>query len=624
MAKARERSQLRVLGVTGRMRSDLLIGTALQTTTFLVLSYPAWAQPAPNAMPTGGSVVAGSAAITQTANATTINQASQRAAINWQSFNVGSQQQVNFAQPSASAVALNRVTGPDPSQIAGKLSANGQVVLVNQAGVTFYKGAQVNAQSLIVSTADVSNANFMAGKLVFDKAGNPNASVVNQGTITVKQAGLAALVAPRVANSGVINARLGHVVLAGAKTATLDLYGDGLLSLDVSNQVTKAPVGPGGKTVNALVTNTGTINASGGTVQLTAAAADGVLQTLVQAGGKISANTVGAQTGTVTVAGIGGSVTVTGVLSAAGLAAGTVGGQVAVNATGNVTLASSARINASGSAGGGTVAIGTTSQRAVGGPGTTSAMTAANVTVRKGATITANATKAGNGGRVAVLSAGTTTMNGSIAAMGGTQSGNGGFVEVSGNNLALSGSVNVLAPNGTLGTILLDPTNLAIVGGGLTSSSVDGEFSGGTLASGAADGAPLPSTVLASTLNTLGLSGNVIVQASGTIDVQAAINVNAGLTMQAGGNLTIETGASIQAGGNILLQAGTINPGAALESDANITSGGNVFVQSSGGITVNGVVTTATGGLASFQANSFSITGGEAGGGLDCDRNRNV
>ena len=83
----------------------------------------------------------------------------------------------------------------------------------------------------------------MAGELVFDQAANPNAAVVNQGTITVRQAGLAALVAPQVANSGVINAQLGHVVLAGAKTATLDLYGDGLVSLDVSNQVTKTPVG---------------------------------------------------------------------------------------------------------------------------------------------------------------------------------------------------------------------------------------------------------------------------------------------------------------------------------------------------------------------------------------------
>ena len=111
-------------------------------------------------------------------------------------------------------------------------------------------------------------------------------AVVNQGTITVKQAGLAALVAPQVANSGAITARLGHVVLAGAKTATLDLYGDGLLSLDVTNQVTQAPVGRDGKPVTALVTNSGVILADGGTVQLTARAADGLVQNLVQAGGK--------------------------------------------------------------------------------------------------------------------------------------------------------------------------------------------------------------------------------------------------------------------------------------------------------------------------------------------------
>ena len=164
---------------------------------------------------------AGSASISYSAPAatTTIDQASQRAAINWQSFNVGGQQTVSFVQPSASATALNRVHSPNPSQIAGKIDANGQVVLINQSGVIFYKGAQVNTAGLIVSAAGMSNANFMAGKMVFDKAAKPNAAIVNQGTLTVKQAGLAALVAPRVANSGVIDATLGHVVLAGAKTA---------------------------------------------------------------------------------------------------------------------------------------------------------------------------------------------------------------------------------------------------------------------------------------------------------------------------------------------------------------------------------------------------------------------
>ena len=292
MARGRHTNEVRLLGVVRRKRSALLMSTALQATVALVLATPAMAQPAPNARPTGGAVVAGSAAISQTASNTAINQSSQRAAVNWKSFNVGSQQSVTFNQPSASAMTLNRVTGPDPSQIAGRIDANGQIVLVNQSGVTFYKGAQVNVNGLMVTAAGISNRNFMAGAMIFDQPGNPNARIDNQGSITVRQAGLAALVAPQVANSGVITAKLGHVVLAGAKTATLDLYGDGLLSLDVSNQVTQAPAG-----ATALVTNTGVIIADGGTVQLTARAADGIVQALVQAGGRIRAATVGAQTG---------------------------------------------------------------------------------------------------------------------------------------------------------------------------------------------------------------------------------------------------------------------------------------------------------------------------------------
>ena len=72
--------------------------------------------------------------------------------------------------------------------------------------------------------------------MVFDQPARPNAGSRTTATITVKQTGLAALVAPQVANSGVINAKLGHVVLAGAEDATLDLYGDGLVSIDVTGR----------------------------------------------------------------------------------------------------------------------------------------------------------------------------------------------------------------------------------------------------------------------------------------------------------------------------------------------------------------------------------------------------
>ena len=151
------------------------------------------------------------------------------------------------------------------------------------------------------------------------------------------------------------------------ETATLDLYGDGLLAIDVTGQVVQAPNG-----ATALVTNTGLIRADGGTVQLTARAADGVVQTLVDAGGTIRANTVGDRTGTIVLNGVGGDITVAGQLDATGTAPGTAGGRIGINGSGSVAIAAGARIDASGQAGGGIVAVGTTLARAAGGPGTAS------------------------------------------------------------------------------------------------------------------------------------------------------------------------------------------------------------------------------------------------------------
>ncbi|MBN8902947.1 MAG: filamentous hemagglutinin N-terminal domain-containing protein, partial [Rhodospirillales bacterium] len=423
------------LRLVRRSRAALLRATALQGCAALVLALPAVAQPAPNARPTGGQVVAGSASIRQDAAQTTITQSSQRAAVDWKSFDVGSQQTVRFQQPSASAVTLNRVTGPDPSQIAGRIQANGQVVLTNPSGVTFARGAQVDTAGLIVSAAGISNQNFMAGRMIFDQPARRDAAIVNQGTLTVRQAGLAALVAPQVRNTGTITARLGHVVLAGARAATLDLYGDGLVAIDVTRQVTETPRGADGKPVTSLVTNSGVVRASGGTVQLTASAVDGVVTTLVTAGGSIAAATRAGRPGTIAIGGLGGNVVVTGTLAAEGTRAGTRGGAVEVTATGSVTVASGARVLASGRAGGGTVAIGTTLPRARSlGPTGASVATpaAAATTIEPGARIAADAGTSGNGGRVAILSAGRTRMDGAISARGGTSGGEGGLVEVSG------------------------------------------------------------------------------------------------------------------------------------------------------------------------------------------------
>ena len=556
-------------------KATLLMGTALQATVMLVLSQPAGAQPAPNARPLGGSVVGGSATISRTPNNTAINQSTQRAAIDWKSFDVGSQQRVTFNQPSSSAATLNRVTGPDPSQIAGRIDANGQVVLLNQSGVVFYKGAQVNTNGLVVSAIGMSNQGVKGfldtGKLALDQAGNPNARVENQGTITIKQAGLAALVAPEVANSGVINAKLGHVVLAGAKTATLDLYGDGLLSLDVTNQVTQAPVNKDGTTATALVTNTGVIIADGGTVQLTARAADGIVQNLVRAGGKIRAATMGDQTGSVALNGVGGSVIVEGQLSAPGNAPGTTGGNIEVVSNRNVTIASGAQINASGKAGGGVVAIGTTLARAKGGPSVTPTMTAANTFIQSDARIRADAGTAGNGGIVTVLATSATTMAGAITARGGPQGGNGGLVEISGDQLGLSGQVDVSAPKGTIGTILLDPSTLEIINGAKGAGDQDGNLNPtGTIL---ANGADTPRNQVSNgEINSL--TGSIVLQAQNdlSIDNNTPITLlpNASLALEGvKGDIVIGTGSPITASGTGSIQ---VLAGGALTLDSNLAT----------------------------------------------------
>src|SRR6185503_4994394 len=134
------------------------------------------------ALPTGGRVVAGQAAISQAGAALTIQQNTARAAIDWQTFNIGASAAVVFSQPSASAIALNRVLGADPSQIFGRLSANGRVFLTNPNGILFAPGAQVDVGGLLASTLSMSTDDFMSGRYLLRGDGGGGA-IANYGTL---------------------------------------------------------------------------------------------------------------------------------------------------------------------------------------------------------------------------------------------------------------------------------------------------------------------------------------------------------------------------------------------------------------------------------------------------------
>ena len=180
-------------------------------------------------LPTGAQIVRGQVLINTTGKVMDVHQQSSKAIVNWQSFDIGHGYEVNVNQPSARAAMLARVIGANPSEIYGKLTANGHLYLVNPNGILFGSGAQIDVNRLIASTLNISDDNFWNGNLVFE--GNSDAAVKNLGTINAESA---ALIARHVDNAGAINANQIGLVGASSKV-TLDNFGNGgKLSIDFS------------------------------------------------------------------------------------------------------------------------------------------------------------------------------------------------------------------------------------------------------------------------------------------------------------------------------------------------------------------------------------------------------
>lgn len=191
------------------------------------------------ALPSGNSLVAGQATVsTPAAGQMQINQTSNRAIINWQSFGIAAGEAVNITQPNSQAALLNRVVGNSGSEIFGKLTANGQVFLVNPNGVLFGRGAEVNVGGLVASSLNIANDDFMNSNLKFFKDGTAG-SVVNQGSIS---AGFAALLGPIVDNSGSIITYKGSTALGAADAVTLNFDANGLIALKLDQGAYNAQV----------------------------------------------------------------------------------------------------------------------------------------------------------------------------------------------------------------------------------------------------------------------------------------------------------------------------------------------------------------------------------------------
>ncbi|MEE3100024.1 MAG: filamentous hemagglutinin N-terminal domain-containing protein, partial [Pseudomonadota bacterium] len=349
---------------------------------------------------------------------TTIRQGSQRVVIDWASFDIDPNDVVRFLQPGSDAVALNRILSGMPTHIRGKLTANGNVWLVNPSGVMFHAGSVADVGGLIATTAGIDPEAFMAGSGRFDRPGEPGAAVVNEGTITFAEAGLVGLVAPRAENRGTIRGKLGRIVIAGQESLSVDVSGEGLFEIDLRDAA---------KVEGARAGNSGVILAEGGTVIISAAAARDAVEAAVSVSGVVVASSARVEGGTIVLDGGAGGVEVSGRLEAGSAVAG--GGRI--DATGGrVTLTGTARLDVSGATGGGRVRLGGDVAAIKAGRAPELAE-ARRTEIEAGARIRADATDKGRGGEVLVWSSEATLATGWVSARGGRAGGDGGFVELS-------------------------------------------------------------------------------------------------------------------------------------------------------------------------------------------------
>lgn len=231
-------------------------------------------------LPQHQETVSGNVTVTTTADKMTIKQDSNKAQINWKSFDIGKKKEVEFEQPSQNAVAYNRVTGGNASQIQGKLKANGKVYLANPNGVIITKGAEINVAGLFATTKDLERISEN-GNNKFTRKLTKEGQVLNQGKITAQD--FVVLNGDQVINEGEINVeknatKNGEVYLSSGDNFTFTLSDSGISVALEDN------------TVQGIVKNEGMIKA--GDITLNAKGRKEALDSLVMNNGVLEATKV--------------------------------------------------------------------------------------------------------------------------------------------------------------------------------------------------------------------------------------------------------------------------------------------------------------------------------------------
>ena len=430
----------------------------LSTTLCVGQSAPAFATPS------GSTVQSGDISISQeSASSVTITQTSERGLIHWQDFSVGAGETIRFTQPNANSITANRVIGVNASELYGQIEANGQIILINPNGIVFGANSVIDAAGLVASTLAMNEEDFQnrADTVRFEIQPGQPGYILNAGTQLISDGGLAILLSPEIRHSGHIRARLGQVSLAATESATIDLFGDGLIEFAPEGAITSS-------TADALITQSGSIEAQGGLVTLSAQAASDVIVNSINLSGRIIANRVTEEDGIITLTG---SHTVqlddTAMLDASGLSHGESGGDIRI-AGASVSQGGTLRANG---ATGGTITLTSTGLLNLGGQesatGTSSDVNSIGGTIRYSA------------GRILANSSHIANASGSAT---------GGTIRMTADNLmAISGTYNASASLGTGGQIDMSAADMRLLSAQIDASGTSqgglvrlgGAFQGG-------------------------------------------------------------------------------------------------------------------------------------------------
>jgi filamentous hemagglutinin family protein len=563
-------------------------------------AFAAGASPA-LANPSGASVTYGGVTFSVNGNTLTITN-TPGAIINWQQFSIARDEITRFIQQHAASTVLNRVVGQNPSLILGQIVSNGRVFLINPNGIAFGKGAVIDVAGFAASSLNISDADFTSGRMRFEGTG-AEGKVSNAGTIRTAEGGHVYLIAPNVENEkgGVITSPKGEVVIAAGKT--VELVNSRTPDLRVEF------VAPNNQAVNA-----GEIVAASGSV--------GIYGTLIKNSGLVSASRAEVGDGGKIVFRATRQVTLEG--DSRVESTGTQGGEIQILGQ-HVGLVDNALVDASGDLGGGTVLIGGDFQgKNPDVPNAEKTYVGGNVVIR------ANAIEEGDGGKVIVWADDWTKFFGSIEAKGGARGGNGGFAEVSGyNSLTFDGKVDLSAPRGIGGTLLLDPNNIIIADGGQATlgDAGDNAPADNTLDFSEGGGTTADQTIDADAITAITNTGtSVELQAHTDITVNEAIvsTGTGGLTLRAGDDISVNQAITLADGSLSLIagSAGATPTGGNADPGANITIGaaigtgsGTVTMSATDTIAIDAAVTnsssvslTSTAGAISQSAATGSIS----------------